>query len=233
MNNNLVANRYDVSVNGRNIVYYHFPAENPNSPVLFILHGHDFAAQPTSYRNRNWHVVCPMDRFGIKKGGGWFLGEDGDFFWIDGMRAIVQRLKDQGAGDIYFWGSSMGGFGSLLHGYLNRAKAVYANVPQTKLLGTAYSDFGMRKYFEKIFGSRNTEPWNDLKKVITEDVGCYYFLCFNQFEKNNYFVEHCLPFVSHLNSIGAPLYLEVRPLDTHGKNHGISETIMMFERFVK
>lgn len=231
------------------------------------------------------------------------------------MRTIVQRLKDQGSGDIYFWGSSMGGFGALLHGYLNRAKAVYANVPQTKLLGTAYSDFGMRKYFEKIFSGCNAEPsgrdrerfrrclsdiqrsrsgklgllatsspehaqsgtnqaqycwqteamldenrtlgegadcriiriaqkldthafalaepWNDLKKVIAEDVGCCYFLCFNQFEKNNYFVEHCLPFISHLNSIGAPFYLEVRPLDTHGKNHGINETILMFERFVR
>lgn len=146
------------------------------------------------------------------------------------MRKIVQRLRDQGTRDVYFWGSSMGGYGALLHGYLNHAKAIYANIPQTRLLGTSYSDNGMKKYFEKIFGV-NVGKCNDLRAVISKDVGCYYFLCFNQLEKNDYFAEQCLPFVLHLNSIGAPMYLEVRPLDSHSKNHGIGETISLFERF--
>ena len=36
----------------------------------------------------------------------------------------------------------------VLNGFKLAAKAVYANVPQIKLLGSTYSELGMKKYFE-------------------------------------------------------------------------------------
>ncbi|KCB30454.1 hypothetical protein L541_3501 [Bordetella hinzii CA90 BAL1384] len=200
--------------------------------MLFILHGHDFAAVPAKFRNENYHVVCPMDRFGVQRGGSWWLGEDGDFFWLRVMPRIVESIRSRGGTDLFFWGSSMGGWGALLHGYLNHAKAVYANVPQTVLLDSSYSnEGGMKQYFSKIFGKDGgLSDFNDLKKIILDN-RCRYFLCFNQLEKNNYFAEQGLIFLSHLNSIGAQTYFELRPLDSHGKNHGISETLGLFDKY--
>lgn len=225
-----LANRHTVIVGSREIEYFHYPAIKKSAPVIFILHGHDFSASPANFRSDDYHVVCPMDRFGIRNGGSWWLGEDGDFFWLEAMSRIVDALKDIGAGDVYFWGSSMGGWGAILHGYLNNAKAIYANIPQTTLLGSSYSERGgMRKYFEKIFGDGKRD-FNDLRNIITEN-RIQYFLCFNQLEKNDYFLEQGLRFVSHLQKIGSKFYLEVRPLDSHGKNHGIRESIGLFEKY--
>lgn len=221
--------KHTITVNGRTIEYFCCPALRTDAPVLFILHGHDFAAAPANFRNDNYHVVCPMDRFGINQGGCWWLGEDEDFFWIEAMSKIVTEFREKGASDVFFWGSSMGGFGALLHGYLNHAKAVYANVPQTILLGSAYSESGMKKYFLKIFRDKSNK-FNDLRNIIKAPRGKY-FLCFNQLEKNNYFKEQGLNFVSHLNDIGAEFYLEVRPIASHGKNHGFLETLGLFEKY--
>ena len=44
----------------------------------------------------------------------------------------------------------MGGYGALLHGARFGATAVYANVPQVQLLGSKYSENGMKKHFEPI-----------------------------------------------------------------------------------
>jgi len=222
--------KHIITVSGRAIEYFCHPASRPDAPVLFILHGHDYSAKPSNFRNDNYHVVCPMDRFGLNGGGGWWLGEDGDFFWIEAMSRIVTEYRDKGASDVFFWGSSMGGFGALLHGYLNDAKAVYANVPQTILLGSAYSEAGMKRYFEKVFGS-DVGEFNDLRNVIKEPRGKF-FLSFNQLEKNNYFKEQGLDFVCYLNELGAEFYLEVRPIASHGKNHGLLETLGLFEKYL-
>lgn len=222
--------RHTFEVAGREIEFFCKPAKRASAPVLFILHGHNHAAAPSSFRSEEYHVVCPMDRFGVNQAGSWWLGEDGDFFWIEAMASLVKAFRDSGAGDIYFWGSSMGGWGAILHGYLNHAKAVYANIPQTVLLGSSYAEkAGMKKYFQMIPGNRESE-FNDLKHVVKED-RCQYFLCFNQLEKHDYFKEQGLAFVSHLNEIGARFYLEVRPQDTHGKNHGIQESVFLFEKY--
>jgi pimeloyl-ACP methyl ester carboxylesterase len=222
--------RHTLTIGEREIEYFHYPAKNLSAPVLIILHGHDFAAAPASFRSENYHVVCPMDRFGVNRGGSWWLGEDGDFFWIEAMSKIVESLRQQGAGDVYFWGSSMGGWGALLHGYLNNAKAVYANIPQTVLLGSSYSEKGgMKKYFQNIFGSGDA-AFNDIRNVIVDGRGKY-FLCFNQLEKYDYFLEQGIGFISHLQAVGAKFYLEVRPLESHGKNHGIRESIELFEKY--
>ena len=46
-----------------------------------------------------------------------------------------------------------GGWGNHMNGCILGAKAVYANVPQIKLLGSTYSELGMKKFFDAVLGS--------------------------------------------------------------------------------
>ena len=218
-------------VGERDFVYYFSSALELDRPIIFILHGHGYASSPSQFKSKNWNVVCPMDSFGYGGMGSWFLGENGDFFWIEAMKEILAAVKARaGNGRLHFWGSSMGGYGALLHGHLLHASAVYANVPQTKLLGSKYSDGGMKKYFEPIFTGIDSE-FNDLKRIFKARTRTKYFLCFNQLEGSSYLEEQCLPFVSHLQVFRQPFYLEVRPVSSHGKNHGVSEAIALFHKY--
>ncbi len=188
--------------------------------------------RPSQFKSANWNVVCPIDNFGYKGMGCWFLGELGDFFWLDAMKAIIDQVRaETGTGRLYFWGSSMGGYGGLLHGKLNHATAVYANVPQTVLLGSTYSERGSKIYFDPMFGDDVDPRFNDLKVLYQTRSRTKLFLCFNQLERGNYFEEQGLAFISQLNKVRHKFYLEVRPLEAHGKNHGVSETLALFKKF--
>jgi hypothetical protein len=223
--------KIQIEVNGRPIDFYFTPAETENKPLLVIYHGHGYTQIPSAFKSPSYNVVCPMDHFGYDGLGSWYLGEKGDFFWVNAMREILKYVQEKaGRNHLYMWGSSMGGYASILYGHLLGATAVYANVPQTLLLGSRYSENGMKKYFEPIFSERDSE-YNDLKKIIKQRTRCKYFLCFNQLEGSNYFAEQGLEFIQHLNSLKQPMYLEVRPQAAHGKNHGVSEALSLFRKY--
>ncbi len=223
--------KINIEINGRSIVFYFTPAESENKPILFIFHGHGYNKIHAAFKSPNFNVVCPIDDFGYERLGSWYLGEKGDFFWIDAMKEILRIVRENsGSGRLYMWGSSMGGYASIIYGHLLGATAIYANVPQTLLLGSKYSENGMKKYFDNIFLD-SSDPYNDLKNILKKRTRCKYFLCFNQLESSNYFEEQGLRFVSHLNRLKQPMYLEVRPQSTHGKNHGISEAISLFKKY--
>src|SRR5690606_15804942 len=126
---------------GREISYTFSPAEREDAPLVVILHGHSKNPRASRYRNPDWNVLCPIDNFGWKGYGSWFIGEGGDFFWLDAMPLLIRKVYS--GEHIYFCGSSMGGYGAILHGCRMKAQAVYANIAQTQLLGSTYSDNGM------------------------------------------------------------------------------------------
>lgn len=223
-----------LEVRGRTFRYYLSKAVNPaTAPMLVIFHGHGFGGVPTAFQSENWNVVRPMDQFGADAWGSWYLGEGGDYFWLEAFPAILQSARDlcSGGGALYCWGSSMGGYASILHGTLNRARAIYANVPQTRLLGSTYSETSMKRFFEPIFGESEDRRYNDLRSLFKAPRKTTYFLCFNQLESGDYFAEQGLRFINHLQATGNKFYLEVRPTDAHGKNHGITETIRLFNKY--
>ena len=226
-----MSKKNSISHNGRTFFYYLSKATEKNKPIIFILHGHGFVDTPSQFKSDNWNVVCPMDNYGLENKGSWFLGENGDYFWLQAMEAILKIVREEtGTGRLYFWGSSMGGYASLLYGYKLNATAVYANVPQTHLLGSQYSSNGMERFFSAVFESAHDE-YNSLIKVFKTRSRTKYFMCFNQLEGSNYFSEQALPFITHLHSLKQPLYLEVRPTSSHGKNHGVSEAINLFKKY--
>jgi len=225
-------NIYIMEYGKRSIEFKFTKAQEHNKPILFILHGHGHTGEPSKFKSPNWNVVCPMDKFGVNNLGSWYLGENGDLFWIDAMKELVSWVKKEcGVGHLYFWGSSMGGYASIVHGRLNHATAVYANVPQTLLLGSQYEKNGMYKFFAPIFGDHIQEKFNNLNILFSERSRTKYFLCFNQLESGNYFEEQGLKFVAHLNKLKQKFYLEVRPISSHGKNHGVSESINLFKKY--
>lgn len=220
-----------IFVAGREIKFHFSQAAYSNKPIIFIMHGHGFNKNPSRFKSENWNVVFPVDDYGNEGKGSWFLGEDGDFFWLKAMPEILRKVRlICGKGGLYFWGSSMGGYAAILYGYLLKAKAIYANVPQTLLLGSKYSENGMKKHFERILPDEHC-LYNDLRKVVSKRSRVKYFMCFNQLEGSDYFSEQGLSFISHLHALKQPMYVEVRPTDAHGKNHGISEAIALFKKY--
>lgn len=223
--------QYNVMISGRTISFYLAEAVEKDKPIIFVMHGHGYNKKPTKFRSENWNVVFPVDDFGNEGRGSWFLGEDGDYFWLEAMSLILERVRSFcGKGALFFWGSSMGGYAALLYGYLLKAKAVYANVPQTVLLGSTYSNNGMKRHFSRVIADEDC-IYNDLKKVIVRKSKVKFFMCFNQLEGSDYFSEQGLSFISHLHSLKQMMYVEVRPTDAHGKNHGISEAIALFKKY--
>ncbi|HDL5661931.1 TPA: hypothetical protein PXE23_002596, partial [Mannheimia haemolytica] len=149
---------------GRKLYYVLRLAKNPKEArTLFILHGHQHNARASSFSDENWNVVCPIDNFGYEQCGSWWLGENNDFFVKALMLRLINNIKEiTGSHRLYFWGSSMGGYGSILYGLLTGAEAIFAHIPQIKLRNTKYTDGLPRKFFEKVINDENFPHWTDL-----------------------------------------------------------------------
>lgn len=137
--------RYIEDGKGHRLPYTCQLAEDPASaPILLSFHGwlirhpqyHD-AAFTRGFPRQDWNYIAPQDRYGLARGGCWYLGENADFFFIDLIDHLIAELRKEGLnGPLYVHGTSMGGFGALLHGMRLKAKAICVSVPQVRLLGT-------------------------------------------------------------------------------------------------
>lgn len=221
-------------IGDRTIHFFLKQAGIKNAPIIFIFHGHGHGETPAKFQSPNWNVVCPMDKFGKDEMGSWYLGEHGDYFWLEAIQRIIEEVRFiAGTGRLFMWGSSMGGYASILHARLNGATAAYANIPQVKLLGSKYGDGWGKPYFQYIFGTNFLPPpeLNDLSLLFKTRSRTLYFLCFNQLEGNDYLNEQCLPLVNSLHRVRNKFYLEIRPFESHGLNHSISEAVLLFKKF--
>ena len=154
---------------GRKLYYVLRLAKDPkNARTLFILHGHQHNAKASSFGDENWNVVCPIDNFGYEQCGSWWLGEDNDFFVKELMLKLIQSVQEiTGSNRLYFWGSSMGGYGAILYGLLTGAEAVFAHIPQIKLRNTKYTDGLPRKFFAKVINDEAFPHWTDLTSLLS------------------------------------------------------------------
>ena len=222
-------NMYDelsfiVDVYGRKMHYRYTPALNESeSPILVILHGHTHAVTPSKFKDPNWNIIAPIDNFGVNSSGSWWLGENGDFFVKDLLHDLIHLIQktSQSSKGLYFWGSSMGGFGALLHGALLGAAAVYANIPQIKLLNTTYSNKGMNKFFEHIF-KKNTsgedELYNDVTNFLNSTAPSknpLFFIAQARFDYENYLEDHSLYFFNKCLENDINIHYEIFPTKGH------------------
>jgi len=227
---------------GKRKLFYRFTPSKTNpvgAPLFIILHGHGTRAA-TRFQKEGWNVLAPIDHFGYEGKGCWWLGEDGDFFVKDLLQKLIKEISTQYQceNNIYFYGSSMGGYGAILHGMLCQARAVYANVPQIKLLESTYSERSMKRFFSFIF-SEDVPVENNLVNflVTVENKTDFpvFYLCENGVSgKNahkNYLLEHTEYFVDKCKEKNIKYHLEILPKSGHNKNYGLGEVLEKFERF--
>ena len=214
---------YIKDLNERRMYFKYTPsADESNNPLLVILHGHGYVANPSKYTNENLNILAPIDNFGVNQWGSWWLGEGGDFFVKELLHELINQKRSKSSGRLYFWGSSMGGFGALLHGILLQADAVYANIPQIKLLGSSYSNRGMDKYFRPIFDSSGESGFNDIVNVLNDVVKAevlgkvpLFFIAQSQFDYENYLEEQSLYFFKKCLELNLSVHYEVFPKKGH------------------
>lgn len=205
------------------------------SPTLIILHGHGSNEKPTNFKKNGWNVLAPLDQYGKNGRGCWWLGEDNNFFIRDALQDLIKKLKNDRIinGDIYFYGSSMGGYGAILHGILCGAKGVYANVPQIKLIGSSYHQDVQRGNFDAISNSSDFIE-NDLSNLLNRNPSSIplFFICENRFSYLNYLKEQSNSFVNECIERDINFHYEVLPKKGHDKNLGINQVVDLFEKYL-
>ena len=223
---------------GREMEYRFVPAkQNPKSaPTFIILHGHG-NYPPARAAYPDWNVFNPLDNFGFNGLGSWWLGENGIKFTIELFNLALEKALssvDQtlSTSKLFIYGSSMGGYGALLHGVRIGAKGIYANVPQIKLLGSTYSKKGQYKYFRPIFETDEGDIHNDLVKYLSSfSEHPLYFICENRFGQVNYLREQCMSLIEHFNQNKTNYHLEINPTSGHNKNRRLLEVKKLFEQY--
>lgn len=209
--------------NGRDFNYVFKPATITGAPLLVLFHGHGGNARASRLRLPGANILCPIDRFGLKGAGSWFLGAQGDTFWIGAIDALVERYRSAGQ-KLYFLGSSMGGYAALLHGMRLGADAIYAHIPQTRLLGSNYAKQGMWRYFEDILGPDGaSSPFNDLRLHLKGEDGPFVYLTGNRWDKPNYVEEQLFPLSVAMIEAGTPFQLEILPKRGHTLGRSIPD----------
>ncbi|MGE3842013.1 MAG: hypothetical protein AB7I50_10535 [Vicinamibacterales bacterium] len=146
---------------GHELTYHFRPALAPSrAPLLVVFHdrrthpGTEPADGDECGIDPAWNVLFPQDRFGLERGGSWWLGENGDFFMVDLVGRMLAETWQRYGIDLkalYAWGDGMGGFGALLHGLLAGARMICVSSPQVCLLGTRWSASALPE-LEAVFG---------------------------------------------------------------------------------
>ena len=113
------------------------------------------------------NIIAPIDNFGLDNKGSWWIGVDGNKSTSNLLSLVVtnQIIKLKKMFLCVFtaqvWVVCM-----ILNADRLNADAVYANVPQIRLLGSTYSKLGMKKYFQAALGEEPDEMYNDLNNYI-------------------------------------------------------------------
>ncbi len=103
------------------------------------------------YSEKHWNVISPVDNSGYAgraRGGRAKMGNLDTSNLLGRCCIKIQTITWIVSDAILcIYGSSMGGYGAITNGCILGAKAVYANVPQIKLLGSTYSEFWNEEIF--------------------------------------------------------------------------------------
>lgn len=203
----------------RRLRYRFSPAAQPEkSPLLILFHG--WSGQPYDFSHPDWNVLAPWDCFGVGRNGCWWLGEQGDYFMLGLLDNMVETVirEYKLPRQIYCWGTSMGGFGALLHGLRWKVKAICANVPQVRIL---HSDYHQQNtsLVDGVFGPDRESPLADVTNLL--DVknpanNPLIFLVQSRFDMyERYTGEQCFHLVDALNRHGVNYFLTIAPVKGH------------------
>lgn len=183
-------------------------------PLVVILHGEN-QADALHFEYKMWNVLTPLDTFGVENRGSCWLGEDRDFFVKDLLQKLIQQISEEYEceDDIYLYGSSIGGYGAILHGILCKANAVYAHSPRIRLINTNQSD---------------TLKENDLTHFLNrKDDFPIFYLCDNA---NSNVEDETVYFVDACKKHDIEVRLDFCQTVGESPNHLLKKVLDMFER---
>ncbi len=231
--------------NGHRLPYHSKLADDPeNAPILVSFHGwlirhrqYQTSAHTQPFTRNDWNYITPQDRYGLARGGCWYLGENGDFFFIKLIDRLIESLRQQGLhGPLYFHGTSMGGFGALLHGLRLGVKAVCVSVPQVRLLGTELHQEWTRA-IEAVFGKASSDKviYSDVTHFINTDSpqdNPVIFITQSAMDVHRHYVqEQALYLANKLADAGTCFYLKIVPEQAHIEYVKPDQAIALFDEY--
>lgn len=222
---------------GHVLPYAFRPAKESGKPILVILHGNGNNKQPSRFQSKDYNILVPLDRYGVKNNGCWFLGEKGDFFLMRLLEKIIGRLRSGENADahLYFWGSSMGGYAALLFSMLMRGHAAFCHIPQINLYNSRWYEKN-HVFIDFIFGNdEKKHPWRNLASLIlTHSTPLPLpFLSFNRFDRPGYMEEHLWPLLKALDQKNSNYFLQIHPQHGHAIHQSVAMQVENFKTYMK
>lgn len=209
----------------------------PGAPLLVILHGNGNNQNIAKFRSDAYNILCPLDCYGWRKLGSWYLGEHGDFFVKNLLIELISQVRAEPeiGKELYFWGSSMGGYAAILFGMLLEAHAIFAHIPQTNFIDAHWYETN-KTFIDFIFKEDdNDHPYRDLARFVLTHRGKFplFFLSFNRFDRPYYNAENMDPLINSLNKIDKNYFLIVHPQHGHKKYHNLAHYVAFFKVYAK
>lgn len=219
--------------NKRKLFYRFTPAALVSNfvPLVVILHGEDCAEAP-HFEHKMWNVLTPIDNFGYENRGSGWLGEKGDFFVKDLLQKLIHEIAEEYECEdhIYLYGSSMGGYGAILHGILCKANAVYAHAPQIRLQEPNDTDTGMKRLYNSIF-AKTVSKENDLTNFLNPtDPFPIFYLCDDGTADENCLEDETAYFVNACKKNDIKFNLDHCAKSGNDGNQTVKEVLNFFER---
>lgn len=225
---------FETEVRGRTVKlpYLYQRAAKKDSPLLLWLHGWSGGTAESvpikkncicidCQRNntvdiKNWNILFPLDTFGWRHMGCWWLGEHKDFFMLETIEELVKKeMKESNASELNLFGSSMGGFGALIHGINLGAKNIAVNVPQVNLMGNEYYELHKEK-IDFIFDGEPSKYSNAANFINDKCKDTFFYMVQSRFDLYpNYLRDHSLEFINKLTEYGINYDFRVLPITGH------------------
>ena len=230
---------YIEDANNRKLFYRFTPAAIASNfvPLLVVLHG-EGRSEVTNFEHKMWNVLTPLDNFGYENRGSCWLGEKGDFFVKDLLQELIHQIAEEYECEdhIYLHGSSMGGYGAILHGILCKANAVYADAPYIRLVDTNDADTEMKQFYDSIF-SETVSKENDLSNFLNPtDAFPVFYLCDNgdcvESTKESSLEDETAYFVDACKKHGIKVHLDRCVKSEDDEIQTLKEVLSFFERMI-
>lgn len=231
---NAILNGYEgtIEYNGCVMRFLFRPAENIKiARTLVILHGHGANKSYSKFYDKNWNVIIPLDEFGYEGLGSWWLGENGDLNTFHLLQNLLKTLNSYFKfSSLYFWGSSMGGYGAILHGFLLNAFAIYAHIPQIKLKGTEYTDGVNSKFYNNILGGEKSEFYDLCEFIANRRVNKspVLFLSQNSRDRKKYALQHFFPFLIACDQKGFAYSVTMPLIEGHKQHISVAQSVSTY-----
>jgi hypothetical protein len=219
--------------NKRKLFYRFTPAAIASNFVpLVVILDEEERAETANFEHKMWNVLTPLDNFGYENRGSCWLGEKGDFFVKDLLQKLIHEIAEEYECEdhIYLYGSSIGGYGAILHGILCKANAVYAHAPQIRLQEPNDTDTEMKRFYDYIFADISSKE-NDLTNFLNPtDPFPIFYLCDDGIADENSLEEETAYFVNACKKNDIKFNLDHCAKSGNNGSQNVKEVLNFFER---